>query len=86
MDDNFDLANAIQTKAEFSYAIAVMDKIGGWEEENSVGSRFAANMWIWTKAVICNGQNRMQNYRLLELRSIMGSVSWACDDALVEHV
>ena len=29
----FDLEKAIQTKAEFSYAIAVMDKIGGWEEK-----------------------------------------------------
>ena len=26
------MENAIQTNAEFSYAMAVMDKIGGWEE------------------------------------------------------
>ena len=37
---------ATQTKAEFSSAIAMMDKIGGWVEENWVGSRFAASMWI----------------------------------------
>ena len=29
----FDRDNAIQTKAEFSCAIAVMDRIGGWKEE-----------------------------------------------------
>ena len=29
-EDKFDWDNAIQ-KAEFSYAIAVMDRIGGWE-------------------------------------------------------
>ena len=46
VDDRFDLDNAIQTKAEFSHAIAVMDKLEGWEEENWVGSRLAASMWI----------------------------------------
>ena len=34
VDNRFDLENAIQTKAEFSNAIAVMDKIGEWEEEH----------------------------------------------------
>ena len=63
MDDRFDLETAIQTKAEFSHAIAVMDRMGGWEEEDWVGSRFAASMWICTKAVLRNGQNDMQNYR-----------------------
>ena len=56
VDDKCDLENAIQTKAEFSDAIAVMDKIGGWEEGNWARSRFAACMWIYTKAVICNGE------------------------------
>ena len=59
MEDKFDLENAIQKKAEFSYAIAVMDKIGGCEEENWVGSRYAASMWMYTEAVLCNGQNHM---------------------------
>ena len=71
VDDRFDLENAIQTNAEFSYAIAVMDKIGGWEEENRVRSRYAANMWIYTKSVTCNGENNMHNYRLLKFRSIL---------------
>ena len=33
VDDRFNSEHAIQTKAEFSSAIAVMDKIGGWEKE-----------------------------------------------------
>ena len=33
----------------------------GWEEQEKwVGSRFAACMWIYTKAVICNGQENTQ--------------------------
>ena len=51
VDDRFDLDNAIQTEAEFSCAFA------GWEDEESwVGSKLAARMWIYTKAVICNSQ------------------------------
>ena len=30
--DDFDLAHLIQTKEIFLYAIAVMDRIGGWIE------------------------------------------------------
>ena len=67
VDERFDLKkNAIQTKAEISYAIAMVDKIGGWEEENRVRSRFAAIMWKNTKSVVCNDQNNMHNYRLLK--------------------
>ena len=46
--DEFDLANSIQTKAEFSYATVVVDRIGGWnggnEEGSQIGARFAASM------------------------------------------
>ena len=83
MDDRFDLDNAIQTKTEFSYANA--DKNGGWEEENWVGSRFAASMWIYTKALICSLQNNMQKYWLQKFRSIMEAVNRVCDDALDDH-
>ena len=69
VDDGVDMDNAIQTKAEFSYAIAVMDKI----EESWAGSRFAASMWIYTKAVTCNGQDNMQEYRLLKVGHHPGS-------------
>ena len=56
VEDKFGLDNAIQTNAEFSHVIAAMDRIGGWEEaegeqENWAGARFAASIWIYTKAV-----------------------------------
>ena len=68
VEDKFDMDNVIQTKAQFSHVIAVMGKIGGWEEEeseqnNMVGPRIAASMWIYTKGVMRNGQNHMRNYR-----------------------
>ena len=63
-----------------------MDKIEGWEEESWVGSRFAASIWIYTKAVICNGQNNMQDHWLQLFRSIMEAVNWVCDDALDDRV
>ena len=44
-------ANA-QSKAVFSHAVAVMDKICGWtDEEKCVGFNFAACMWICTEGV-----------------------------------
>ena len=76
VEDKFDLDNAIQTKAEFPYAIAVMDNIGGWEEEEGeqekwVSPRFDASIWIHTKAAVCIGQGNMQNVRIFKLRSIL---------------
>ena len=51
MEDKFDMVKAIQTSAEVSCAIAVMDRVGCWEkgdeEENWTGTRFAASMWIY---------------------------------------
>ena len=46
--------------AEFSYAMARMDKIGGWEEE--LGGVEVRGKWIYTKAVTV--KNNMQDYRL----------------------
>ena len=86
VDDRFDLENAKQTKTVCSYAMEVMDKLESWEEESWVGSRFAACMWIYTKAVLCNGQENMQEYKLLKFRSIMEAVNWVCDDALEDRV
>ena len=64
--NEFDAGLPFQTIAELSYAVAVMDKIGGWEEgsqrEDQNGARFGANMWISTKAVVCNGQRHMENF------------------------
>ena len=45
VEDKFDRESAIPTKAEFSYAIIVMDKIGGWEEGKM------GRIWIRSKCV-----------------------------------
>ena len=45
-------------KATFSFAMVVMNKVEGWNEEKWVGSFFAASMWIYTKAVFCDGRKR----------------------------
>ena len=67
-----------------------MDRIGGWEEgdeqENWVGARFVSSIWIYTKAVVCNGHSHMQNFIINKLRSILEAVSWVCDDACDDHV
>ena len=60
--DAFHLTNLIQTKGGFSYAILVMDRIGGWnegrryEDGSQIGGRLAANMWTSNKAVIRIGE------------------------------
>ena len=68
-------------KTAFSYAMTVMDKVGGWNEEKWVGSKFAACMWMHTKAVPCDGRDLRQM-----LRIITECVSWACKDFMWEHV
>ena len=56
-------------KAEFSNAIAVMDRIGAWIEGgrsgdgSQHGGRLAACIWTHSKAVICNGHNYMEAFR-----------------------
>ena len=45
-------------KPTLSYAMAVMDKVEGWKEENWVGSYLAASMWIKTKAALCDGRKK----------------------------
>ena len=64
-----------------------MDEIQGWEEEETYGwgSRFAACMWIYTKAVLCDGQESTQEYLRRRLISIMEGVNWVCKNALEEH-
>ena len=81
VEEAFDLDNAIQTKAEFLFAIAVIDRIRGWEEEegeqeNCVGPRFSASMWICAKAVVCHWQNHMQNCRIFKIKVYYGSCQW----------
>ena len=42
-------------------------------------------MWIYTKAVLCDGQGPTQENLRRRLSTIMESVSWVCEDALRDH-
>ena len=55
-------------KATFSRAMAVMDKVEGWKEEEWVGSYLAASMCIYTKAAMCDGRKRRP---LLDMQTIL---------------
>ena len=51
-----------------------------------VGSKFAASMWIYTEAVLCDGRRRDPPLDLQPiLRIIVESVSWVTEDVLWEH-
>ena len=69
--------------------MTVMDKISGWEdEERSVGSKFAACMWIYTKRVLTGGQNptpEMEEYMKQRLMSIMICTNWVCAGTFDNH-
>ena len=55
---------SVQSKAVFSYAMTVMDKILGWhDEEKWVGSKFSACMWIHTKLALSERRVRLQKFR-----------------------
>ena len=72
-------------KATLSFAITVMDKMEGWNEEELVGSKFAASMCRYTKAVLCDGRGRPpQDLRQMP-RIIMESVNWVTEDFLWKH-
>ena len=67
-DPCFKHAN-VQSKAVFSYAITVMDKICGWEdEEKCVGSKFAECMWVYIKGVLTGWQKPTPEVEYLERR------------------
>ena len=68
-----------------SDAMTVMDKVGRWNEEKCVGSKCAASMWIYTKAVLCDGRGRPPQDLRQMLRIIMECVSWVCEASLWEH-
>ena len=53
----------VQPRAVFSYAMTVIDKVEGWNEEKWVGSKFAACMWIYTKRVLTGGKNPLRKWR-----------------------
>ena len=65
-----------------------MDKIRVWEDEESwVGSKFAACMWICTKA-LAGGQildREQEEYLRKLIKSIMLCTNWVCAGAFVNH-
>ena len=50
-----------------------------------VGSRNAACMWIFTKAVLCDGRGPTQENLRRKLSTFMASVICVCEDALRDH-
>ena len=81
------LAHFFQTKADFSYAIAVMYRIGGWIEEG----RIVRLEEDWqqadgsTEAVICNGQDYMDGIRNQQRYSILEAISCVCANVQENH-
>ena len=77
-----DAANLIQTKAEFSHAVAVMDQVGGWHEEGRVedkqGLRMQTDRRINSKAVICNGQRYMESLRGQKRIAVIEAINGVC--------
>ena len=74
------------SKATFSHAIAVMDKVEGWKDEKWVGSYLAASMWIDTKAGLCDGRKRNPPLDVQTVFAIITeSVSWVTEDFLWDH-
>ena len=90
VEDKFDLGSAVQAKAEFTHAFAVMDRIGGWkegEQDNWVGPMFAVSTWIYTKSCCVQRVKPFcKNLRIFKLRSIMEALIGCVDGALDEHV
>ena len=80
------LAPLAVPRATFSFAMTVMDKVEGLNEDKWVRSKFAASMWIYTEAVLCDGRVRdpPPDQKPL-IRIILESASWETEDLLWEH-
>ena len=70
-------------------AVTLMDKIRGWEDEESwVGSKFTACMWICTKEALTGEQifHRVQEEYMRKRKiSIMLCTNWVRAGAFVDH-
>ena len=79
----------VQPKAVFSCAMAIMDAIQGWQdEEKRVGSKFAACMWIYSTEVLTRGQTlnpEMERDLKKRMMSIMLCMNWVCAGAFDDH-
>ena len=78
-----------QSKAVFSCAMTMMDKINGWkDEERWVGSQIATCMWIYTKEVLTRGKivnPEQEVYLKKRMMPIMLCTSWVCAGIFVDH-
>ena len=60
----FDVANLIRTKAQFSYAMTMVDRdLQVMQDIENVGGRLAACMWILSKTAIGNEQRNIEAFR-----------------------
>ena len=75
--------HAVVPKATFNYALTLMDKVGGWNDEKWIGPKFAACMRIFTKAV-CNKKCCGEPYLDLDFAQgrIVESVTWVTEGSL----
>ena len=87
--DSTDREINVESKAVFSCAMTLMDKIRGWEDEECwVGSKFAACMWIYTKEALTRRQifDRVQEeYLRKRIKSIVLCTNWVCAGTFVDH-
>ena len=83
--DDLDVGLPCQTKDGFSYAVVVVDRIGGWEEGNEREDQMGASMCIYTNAVVCNGQRHMENFMMNKLSSITEAVNGAWESLSEDH-
>ena len=51
--------------------MTVLDMVNGWNEEKWEGSKFASCMWIYAKAVFCDGRGRGPSLDLKQLLEII---------------
>ena len=77
-----------QSKAVFSFAMTLMDKIQRWEDEERVGSKLATCMWIYTKEALTKGKIQnpaIEEYLKKRMLSIMLCTNWVCAGTFVDH-
>ena len=87
-----------QPKSVLSFALTVMGKVLAWDwDRKGIGSRFAACMSIYTKAVLCDqrmrprmvterdGRQRLEGDLEQRMQAIVESVNWVCEDLFKEE-
>ena len=79
----------VQSKAVFSYAMTLKDKIRAWGDEGSwAGSTFAVCVWIYTKEALTGGQildRQQEGYLKKRIMSIILCTNWLSAGTFVDH-